>query len=399
MADNLFGNRLLVVDDEPSIGRLVKRVAESVGFEVVATEDPVVFARTARQWHPSVIMLDLSIPGTDGIQLLRGLAADKCAAQIVLISGADGKVLEAAQQLGRERGLNMGKLLQKPTRIETLRELLREFKPVPKSLLAADLAAAIAAGQLFLEYQPKLDCRLGRITAVEALVRWRHPSHGVVRPDQFVAVAEESDLIHRLTDWVVATAAKQAAAWQVDNLDLQVAVNISAKDIEDIELPERLHQHCLNAGVDPALMMLELTETGAMREAVQMMDVLTRLRLKGFRLSIDDFGVGYSSLVQLQKMPFSEVKVDSSFVMKMMSNDGCKVIVEIIIDLARKLGLKSVAEGVEEEAALKSLFDMGCDMAQGYYLSRPIAADRIAEFVRGYESGTVLSAATVFRIA
>jgi EAL domain-containing protein (putative c-di-GMP-specific phosphodiesterase class I)/ActR/RegA family two-component response regulator len=399
MADNLFGNRLLVVDDEPSIGRLVKRVAESVGFEVVATEDPVVFARTARQWHPSVIMLDLSIPGTDGIQLLRGLAADKCAAHIVLISGADGKVLEAAQQLGRERGLNMGKLLQKPTRIETLRELLREFKPVPKSLLAADLAAAIAAGQLFLEYQPKLDCRLGRITAVEALVRWRHPSHGVVRPDQFVAVAEESDLIHRLTDWVVATAAKQAAAWQVENLDLQVAVNISAKDIEDIELPERLHQHCLNAGVDPALMMLELTETGAMREAVQMMDVLTRLRLKGFRLSIDDFGVGYSSLVQLQKMPFSEVKVDSSFVMKMMSNDGCKVIVEIIIDLARKLGLKSVAEGVEEEAALKSLFDMGCDMAQGYYLSRPIAADRIAEFVRGYESGTVLSAATVFRIA
>jgi EAL domain-containing protein (putative c-di-GMP-specific phosphodiesterase class I)/ActR/RegA family two-component response regulator len=399
MADNLFGNRLLVVDDEPSIGRLVKRVAESVGFEVVATEDPVVFAKTARQWHPSVIMLDLSIPGTDGIQLLRGLAADKCAAHIVLISGADGKVLEAAQQLGRERGLNMGKLLQKPTRIETLRELLREFKPVPKSLLAADLAAAIAAGQLFLEYQPKLDCRLGRITAVEALVRWRHPSHGVVRPDQFVAVAEESDLIHRLTDWVVATAAKQAAAWQVENLDLQVAVNISAKDIEDIELPERLHQHCLNAGVDPALMMLELTETGAMREAVQMMDVLTRLRLKGFRLSIDDFGVGYSSLVQLQKMPFSEVKVDSSFVMKMMSNDGCKVIVEIIIDLARKLGLKSVAEGVEEEAALKSLFDMGCDMAQGYYLSRPIAADRIAEFVRGYESGTVLSAATVFRIA
>jgi EAL domain-containing protein (putative c-di-GMP-specific phosphodiesterase class I)/ActR/RegA family two-component response regulator len=399
MADNLFGNRLLVVDDEPSIGRLVKRVAESVGFEVVATEDPVVFARTARQWHPTVIMLDLSIPGTDGIQLLRGLAADKCAAHIVLISGADGKVLEAAQQLGRERGLNMGKLLQKPTRIETLRELLREFKPVPKSLLAADLAAAIAAGQLFLEYQPKLDCRLGRITAVEALVRWRHPSHGVVRPDQFVAVAEESDLIHRLTDWVVATAAKQAAAWQVENLDLQVAVNISAKDIEDIELPERLHQHCLNAGVDPALMMLELTETGAMREAVQMMDVLTRLRLKGFRLSIDDFGVGYSSLVQLQKMPFSEVKVDSSFVMKMMSNDGCKVIVEIIIDLARKLGLKSVAEGVEEEAALKSLFDMGCDMAQGYYLSRPIAADRIAEFVRGYESGTVLSAATVFRIA
>jgi EAL domain-containing protein (putative c-di-GMP-specific phosphodiesterase class I) len=393
MGQDLFGDRLLVVDDEPSIGRLVKRVAESLGFEVVATEDPAVFAKTARQWHPAVIIMDLNIPGTDGIQLLRGLAADKCAAHVVLTSGEDGKVLESAQQLGRERGLNMGKLLQKPVRIETLRELLREFKPAPRALLAADLADGIETGQLFLEYQPKLDCRLRRITAVEALVRWSHPSHSIVRPDQFVALAEESDLIHRLTDWVVGTAATQAAAWQAENLGLQVAVNISAKDIEDIELPERLHQICQNASVEPASMMLELTETGAMREAVQMMDVLTRLRLKGFRLSIDDFGVGYSSLVQLQKMPFSEVKVDSSFVMKMMSNDGCKIIVEIIIDLARKLGLKSVAEGVEEEAALKSLIDMGCDMAQGYYLSRPIGADRIAEFVHGYGVAEARSAA------
>jgi EAL domain-containing protein (putative c-di-GMP-specific phosphodiesterase class I) len=385
MPDDLFRNRLLVVDDEPSIGRLVKRVAESVGFEVVATEDPSVFSKAARQWHPSVILLDLSIPGTDGIQLLRGLAADKCPAHILLTSGADAKVLEAAQQLGRDRGLNMGKMIQKPVRIETLRELLREFKPVPRTLLAVDLADAIAAGQLFLEYQPKLDCRRGRITAVEALVRWRHPIHGIVRPGQFVTLAEESDLIHDLTDWVFVNATRQAAAWHAENLALEVAVNISSKDIEDIELPERLHQHCTATGVDAATMMLELTETGAMREAVQMMDVLTRLRLKGFSLSIDDFGTGYSSLVQLQRMPFSEVKVDSSFVMKMTSNDGCKVIVEIIIDLARKLGLKSVAEGVEDAAALNSLIGMGCDMVQGYFLSRPIAADCVADFVRSYD--------------
>jgi EAL domain-containing protein (putative c-di-GMP-specific phosphodiesterase class I) len=386
MANDLFGNRLLVVDDEPSIGRLVKRVAESLGFEVVATEDPAVFAKTARQWHPNVIILDLNIPGTDGIQLLRGLAADRCTAQIVLTSGADGKILEAAKRLGQERGLDMGKMLQKPVRIETLRELLRKFKPVPKTLLAADLADGIATGQLFLEYQPKLDCRLGRITGAEALVRWRHPIHGIVRPDQFVALAEESDLIHLLTDWVFATAAKQVAAWHVEMPGLEVAVNISARDIEDLKLPERLHRHCQNAGIAPTLMMLELTETGAMREAVQMMDVLTRLRLKGFKLSIDDFGTGYSSLVQLQKMPFSEVKIDLSFVTQMMSNAGCSVIAEIIIDLARKFRLKSVAEGVEEEAALKTLIDMGCDTAQGYYISRPIAADLVPQFVRDYEA-------------
>jgi EAL domain-containing protein (putative c-di-GMP-specific phosphodiesterase class I) len=386
MGDDLFGNRLLVVDDEPSIGRLVKRVAEKLGFDVVVTGDPGVFAKTARQWHPNIIILDLNIPGTDGIQLLRGLAADKCASHIVLTSGADGKVLEAAKRLGQERGLNMAKPLPKPVRVETLRELLRKFKPVPKTLLAADLADGIATGQLFLEYQPKLDCRLGRITGVEALVRWRHPIHGIVRPDQFVPLAEESDLIHLLTDWVFATAAKQAAAWHVEMPGLEVAVNISARDIEDLDLPERLQRHSQNAGIAPALMMLELTETGAMREAVQMMDVLTRLRLKGFKLSIDDFGTGYSSLVQLQKMPFSEVKVDLSFVTQMMSNAGCSVIVEIIIDLARKLGLKSVAEGVEDGAALKTLIGMGCDTAQGYYVSRPILADLITEFVTNYEA-------------
>ena len=270
---------------------------------------------------------------------------------------------------------------------------------MPKTLLGVDLAEGIATGQLFLEYQPKLDCRLGRITAVEALVRWRHPVHGIVQPDQFVKLAEETDRIHLLTDWVVGAAAKQAAAWHAENLALEVAVNISAKDVQDIDLPERLHQHCQAAGVDPSSMMLELTETGAMREAVQMLDVLTRLRLKGFKLSIDDFGTGYSSLVQLQKMPFSEVKVDGSFVMQMTRDPGCRVIVEIIIDLARKLGLRSVAEGVEEQAALNTLIEMGCDMAQGYYLSRPIAAERIAEFVRGFDSRRVRSAHTALRVA
>jgi EAL domain-containing protein (putative c-di-GMP-specific phosphodiesterase class I) len=386
VGDDLFAHRLLVVDDEPSIGRLVTRVAESLGFEVVATEDPAVFAKAARRWRPDVIVLDLNIPGTDGIQLLRGLAADKCAAHVVLTSGEDGKVLESAQQLGQERGLNMSKLLPKPVRIETLRDLLREFQPVPKTLLAADLTNAIATGQLFLEYQPKVDCRLGRITGIEALVRWRHPIHGIVRPDQFIGLAEESDLIAFLTDWVFATAAKQAAAWHKELPGVEVAVNVSAKDIEDLELPERLHQHCHSAGVVPEAIVLELTETGAMREAVQMMDVLTRLRLKGFKLSIDDFGSGYSSLVQLQKMPFSELKIDLSFVREMMRNASCRIIVEIIIDLARKLGLKSVAEGVEDGAALNALIEMGCDTAQGYHISRPLAADLVPQFVREYEA-------------
>jgi EAL domain-containing protein (putative c-di-GMP-specific phosphodiesterase class I) len=383
MIDPPPGNRLLIVDDEQAFATLIRRAAEQVGFEVKVADDARTFLTMVRCWRPTLVILDLRMPDMDGIQLLRALAADKFAGQVIVGSGTDQRVLDTAMRLGHERGLLMGGTLQKPVRIELLQDLLAGFCRVPKQLLATDLAEAIATDQLFLEYQPKFDCRLGRFTGVEALIRWRHPKHGVVRPDEFIPLAESTDQIHRLTDWAVFNAARQAALWHADNLLLDVAVNISARDIEDIELPERLEQHCRNAGIDPSAIILELTETSAMREAVQMMDVLTRLRLKEFRLAIDDFGTGYSSLVQLQRMPFSEIKIDKSFVMYMSRNDDCRIIAKIVIDLARELGLTSVAEGVEDEAALMVLVDMGCHIAQGYYLSRPIAADRIAEVVRG----------------
>jgi EAL domain-containing protein (putative c-di-GMP-specific phosphodiesterase class I) len=380
----LLGNRLLVVDDETALGRLVTAAGESAGYEVFITRVPSAFIEKARAWNPTVIMLDLRMPGTDGIELLRGLAEHSCTAQVVLMSGADDKVLESAMQLGRERGLRMGGVLQRPIQLATLRSFLAQFQAA-KTLLSADLSNAIEMDQLFLEYQLKLDCRTARMTGVEALVRWRHPVLGIIQPDQFIPLAEENDLIHRLTDWVVSAATKQMAVWQADNPTLEMAVNISAKDVQDLGLPDRLHKLCRAAGVSCDSMTLELTETGAMREALQMMDVLTRLRLKGFKLSIDDFGTGFSSLVQLQQMPFSEVKIDRSYVMHMMGNEGCRVIVEILIDLASKLGLKSVAEGVEDEPALRSLIEMGCDAAQGYHLSHPIAADGIPAFIAEYQ--------------
>jgi len=384
MVENLLSGRLLVIDHEPEFGGLVKDAAEGVGFAVMLTEDPSTVVKKARAWCPTVIMIDPRTSGIDGIQLLRGLAADKCDAHVVLMSGVDDKVMESAILLGRDRGLQMSGALRKPVPFETVRELVARFRPVHAAQLSDDLPNAIARGELFLEYQLEFDCRLSRMTGVEALVRWRHPTLGVIQPDQFIPLAERTDLIHRLTDWVVVAAARQIAAWQADNLALQVAINISSKNLEDLDLPDRLHQHCQDVGVDSTSMTLELTETGAMRETVQMMDVLTRLRLKGFKLSIDDFGVGFSSLVQLQKMPFSEVKIDRSFVIQMMTNEGCRIIVEIVIDLARKLGLRSVAEGVEDEAALRKLMALGCDAAQGFHLSRPLDPNRIPSFISDY---------------
>jgi EAL domain-containing protein (putative c-di-GMP-specific phosphodiesterase class I) len=373
--------RVLIVDDEPGFATTAGKIAESAGFEVKLADGPTVFLQAAREWRPLVILMDLRMPGVDGIELLRSLASDHCPANVVLMSGSDAKTLETAMQLGRDRGLNMAGVLPKPLRVQALRDLFDRFRPVPTERLSAEIADAIASEQMFLEYQPKLDVRLRRVTGVEALLRWQHPERGIILPQRFIAAAEETEVISRLTDWVVTTAARQAVAWRADNLDLDIAVNISAMDVVKLDLPDRLEERCRRVGLDPSAMILELTETGAMREPVQMMDVLTRLRLKGFRLSIDDFGTGYSSLIQLQKLPFSELKIDGSFVKEMTTNNGCRIIVEIIIDLARKLGLKSVAEGVEDAAALQALEAMGCDIAQGYYLSRPILADRILPFV------------------
>lgn len=381
MAVDLFDGRLLIVDDEPAIARLLKRAAEGIGFEAIAVSDAQSFVTTARTWQPSVIVLDLQMPGTDGIELLRALAADKCRAHVVLASGFDHKVLEAARKLGEARGLNMGPTIEKPFAADLLREVLGRYRPVPKTVLATDLANAIPANHLFLEYQPKFDLRRRYITGVEALVRWRHPLHGIVPPYGFVTLAEESELIHLLTDWVFRTVVDQMAEWQRHDIHLRVAVNISAQNLTESEFPERLDRYCRKGEVAADRIILELTETGAMREAVQTMDVLTRLRLKGFRLAIDDFGTGYSSLVQLQRMPFSELKIDRAFVSEMLTNRECRTIAEIIAELARRLGLHSVAEGVEDEATLQALVEIGCDLAQGYHLGRPMAADSIAELV------------------
>jgi CheY-like chemotaxis protein len=249
MSDSTFRPRLLMIDDDLAFLRLVKRVAEPHGFEVITTNDPEHFRRTAQSWNPTLIVIDLQMPGTDGVVLLRDLALNKCTAQIVMTSGLDLRTLDSARHLGAERGLKMQGVLQKPVALDDLNELMTRQKPADGVLLAGDLGHAIAADQLFLEYQPQISGRLGQITGVEALVRWPHPSRGVIRPDQFIMLAVESDLIDSLTNWVFATAVKQAAEWSRQGLLLNVAINISARNLRDIRLPDRLALDCERFGI------------------------------------------------------------------------------------------------------------------------------------------------------
>ncbi len=381
-------DRLLVIDDDAGFRSYVRRVSETVGYETLVTEDAEDFKEKVRSWHPSVIMLDLQMPKVDGVELLRALGETKSAAKILIASGFDAKVVETAAHLAAERGLAIAGSLQKPVRAAMLRDRLERLREVETPLLASALAHAIRTDELRLEYQPKLDCKSGEIFGVEALVRWQHPTRGLVPPDSFISLAEQNALIHDLTAWVAAAAIRQAAHWRREGLALQLALNISALNLENIELPEMIVARCEEAGLAPEAVTLELTESAAMGNIAQGMDVLTRLRLKGMHLSIDDFGTGYSSLIQLQRLPFSEIKIDKSFVMHMGETRECRVLVEAVVGIAQRLGLFAVAEGVETAEALAALTALGCDAAQGYFISRPVRPDAIAALVKSRAAHT-----------
>jgi EAL domain-containing protein (putative c-di-GMP-specific phosphodiesterase class I)/CheY-like chemotaxis protein len=378
--------RVLVIDDDAAFGRLVRRIAQPMGIEV-ATSDGADCIEQLRRCRPGIIILDLQMPGIDGIEILRGLAAEQCAARIHLASGSvDDRTLDRAAQLALERGLDIGPVLRKPLTVESLRAVLGAAAPAAPAvadrpaagcLSAAELAQAIGAGQLFLHYQPQLDLPQGRIDAAEALVRWRHPTRGIVPPDRFIPLAEETGLIEPLTERVIASALAAAGEWRRRGCPLGISINISGHNLRDVGLPDRVGRSCEKFDVPPQSVTLELTESDVMADAVEAMDVLVRLRVKGFQLSVDDFGTGYSSLVRLRRMPFSELKIDRSFVAKLLDDPECSTIVDAIIRLAQKLRLKCVAEGVESAPVLDLLRRLGCDGAQGYYIGRPASAEAV----------------------
>ncbi|MBW3668238.1 MAG: bifunctional diguanylate cyclase/phosphodiesterase, partial [Actinobacteria bacterium] len=246
-----------------------------------------------------------------------------------------------------------------------------EYSP-RRLMLAAELRHAIERGQLAIHYQPKADLRTNGITGVEALLRWHHPDYGFVPPDEFIPLAEHTGLIRALTRWVLAASIAQCGQWQRRGLHLNVAVNLSVRALLDVGLPDEVDALLKSAGVAASSLTLEITESSIMADPVRSIGVLNSLSELGTLLSIDDFGTGYSSLSYLKKLPVGEVKVDRSFVMNMSADQDDAVIVRSTIDLARNLGLRVVAEGVEDRPTWDQLTALGCDAAQGYYLGRPM---------------------------
>lgn len=377
-----MNRRLVVIDDEADICELIKDVAEGIGFDVWTTTAAEGFKANIGESVHDVIVLDLNMPEFDGIEILRYLGEAKCLAGVVLVSGSDTRVLTTASRLGVSYGLNMLGTLQKPIKVADLEKTLEQVKLIAagKKITEGDLRAAIEGGELVVHYQPKINLRGTNdwdFTACEAVVRWNHPTRGMVFPDAFIPLAERTGLIMPLTDWVIDSVLDQIPAWQNKGLSLGVAVNIASQMLNNLKLPDTLFTLLAAKDLKPSRLILEITETGAMSDVTRAMDILTRFRLKGFGLSLDDFGTGYSSLVQLSRMPFNEMKIDKSFVMKLDQEEEARVIARAIIDLAHNLGLHVCAEGVETQESLAWLRDAGCDIAQGYYIGKPMPAAEI----------------------
>ncbi len=243
--------------------------------------------------------------------------------------------------------------------------------------LKSELREAIQTGQLCLHYQPKIHHQRKQIIGVEALVRWDHPQRGFLPPDQFIPLAEESGLIGPLDQWVLKTAISQAAALHAAGYPLTIAVNLSARSLHDTELPAFIADVLRDSGVHAATLTLEITESAVMSNPSDSLIILQELDRMGIAIAIDDFGTGYSSLAYLKRLPVDELKIDKSFVMDMEENENDAVIVRSTIDLAHNLGLDVTAEGVENQDTWDTLTILGCDVSQGYFMSKPLAGDQL----------------------
>ncbi len=374
--------RLLVIDDEKGMCDFVAQVAEDRGFETASATTYREFKEMCHEFRPTYIVMDLAMPDGDGVELLRFLSAEHNKATIVLISGFDKKVLNTARQLGEEQGLDIVGALQKPIAIADLEAMISATPYLREEALIGEFADALKAGQLTVFYQPKVSLNLGpehSIEDVEALVRWQHPERGLLTPDAFLGIAERANLLLPLTRAVAKQAFAQVSAWKEKGLEMSVAVNVAPQLLTNLELPDEIAELARENGVPTERVMLEITEVGVMEDTHLAMDILARFRLKGFHLSLDDFGTGFSSLAQLYRMPFSELKIDQSFVRDVSESDEARVIVRTMTEMAHNLNLSVCAEGVEDRETLEFLMTCGCDKAQGYLISKPVPGDALIE--------------------
>ena len=395
MANDRCNGVALVIDDERLAGKTAAALLQRLGF------DPVLTAAAGQEalnlitsGHPPIdlVLTDLNMPDLDGIELLRRLDELKFRGDIVLFSGEDSQTLRMAENLARARGLSVLGSLTKPVAPQALREILAKRRETaapaearPSQELSVEhLAKAIEAGELEPWFQPKIDVARREPVGAEALVRWPHGPTGPVSPGVIVSLAEEHGLIDPLTFLMLEKSVRFRRLWREQGVDLTLAINVSMDSLIRLDFPQRVADLVERLGEKAEGVQFEVTESRLMSDLVRVLDVLLRLRLKRFWLAIDDFGTGHSSLAQLRDLPFNKLKLDRSYVQGAGNEERARAILQSSVEMAKRLGMVVVAEGVETLADWQRVERFGCDQVQGYFIARPMPGDAVPAWVRAW---------------
>ncbi len=397
--DNQKQMRVLVLDDDSFMLEFITHLLKELGVsEVLVAENgrSGLYVLAGQVADIDLLICDIEMPGMDGIEFLRNIADQNYRGKIALFSGVNADLLKAAERLAMARGLNIIGTLSKPVTMGAIAAMLEQISlSVPQVLDSdktlqvldvADIEHALASDHFGIYYQPKVSAVTGHVMGVECLTRWWHAQYGYVLPDNFISIAEQTGLINDFTRHVLRKSAEQLHVWLQQSLDLRISVNVSMENLDRFNLPELYEETIKKCGVPVERVTLEITESKLGKDFAQTLDILTRIRLKGFGLAIDDFGTGYSSMETLKHMPFTELKVDRLFAHGASNDLATRAILESSIKLGRSLNLNVVVEGIETEADYRLATELGCDEIQGYFIAKPMPADEFIEWLIAYEA-------------
>ena len=399
---NPFEN-VLIIDDDP----ILRAISQSY-FAALGTES-IFVAGNGRQALQIIvdqggaidfILCDLNMPELDGLEFLRHLKDEKFIGSIGIVSGEDMSVIETAGRLAKSYNLNIAGMVQKPLCKAAFDELVAkaakvlETKTVNPRIAATpdELSAAIKAGQIIPHYQPKIAVTDGRICGVEALARWEHPETGLVAPDLFIPCAEETGLIGPLTQVMITHVVADAMHWKKLGINIQLSINITPHLLEARDFPDRLARTVVEADLKPSQFTFEITERTELQNSPLAMEVVARMRLKGFDISIDDFGTGMANLEQLRDFPYSELKIDRSFVQGATDDRFARACMKASAVFARELDMRLVAEGVSNQAEWDLAVAEAVDEVQGFLIARPMPAVEFEAWYTSYNGVVPLAA-------
>ena len=396
-------NRVLIFDDNADSRALVRDVAEDAGFVVAETGSQTRLAELHAQFEPSVIVLDLGMPGLCGLQYLRELGRLQCAAPIIIIGDLDEKILLSIQHLGRGLGLLVQRAEGAPVHTGALRQALAGAK-VPLADRPAwrpahgEIRNAVNDGELLAYFQPRVNLQHHEcpIVGSEALVRWRHPQRGIVPAADFLAAAEATGMISTLTETVLVYVVRQLVRWKKMGLALPVSVNLSPMQLCDEQLPDRAAQMMAEAGLEPGLLGMEISERAARTDLSATLMLLTRLRLKGFAVGIDNFRAASLSLSDIHHLPLGALKLDRGLVGAVERDTDAQTMLRAAVAMARELNVTVCAEGVETASAARLLQCFGCEEAQGFHFGKPQNADEFTSFLKRKQAASETSSSDPF---